>query len=137
MKKRLITSPEQMIELGQKIGSDYHKVLLHGELGAGKTHFTKWFVRNFWIKSDAVQSPTYVYYHEYNKEVLHCDLYRVKDQAILVERGIFDQIDQYENIIIERPCYEELYADNSWIVVEITKTTPSQREVVLRSYIIS
>lgn len=123
-----------MIELGQKIGSDYHKILLHGELWAWKTHFTKWFVRNFGIKSDSVQSPTYVYYHEYNKQVLHCDLYRIKDQSILVERWIFDQIDQYDNIVIEWPCFEKLYADSWRMIVEITKTTPSQREVVLRHY---
>lgn len=38
----LISSPEEMIELGRTlVRSGYKKFGLIGELGAGKTHFTK------------------------------------------------------------------------------------------------
>lgn len=57
-------------------------ILLSGELGAGKTTFTRYFVEALKI-STPVSSPTYVLQHEYKSQdgrtIEHWDLYRVSE----------------------------------------------------------
>ena len=53
--------------------------LLHGELGAGKTTWTRGFVRGLGGDPDDVASPTYAVLHRYDHpagRVFHLDLYR-------------------------------------------------------------
>ena len=38
---KIIATPEQMYQYGYECASIYPKILLNGELGAGKTTFTK------------------------------------------------------------------------------------------------
>lgn len=60
-------------------------ILLHGELGAGKTALARGFVRS--VTADAkleVPSPSFVLVHEYptsdnNMNIYHMDLWRLKD----------------------------------------------------------
>jgi tRNA threonylcarbamoyladenosine biosynthesis protein TsaE len=53
--------------------------LLHGDLGAGKTTWTRGFVRGLGGDPDEVASPTYAVLHRYSVpagRVFHLDLYR-------------------------------------------------------------
>lgn len=68
-------------------------ILLHGELGAGKTCLTRGVARGFGVPADEpVTSPTYALMHHYHGrcDLYHFDLYRLAGTAELDEIG-FDE----------------------------------------------
>lgn len=84
----------------QKIVDDLYHIIkagdwifLHGDLGAGKTLFTKKICEKIEVK-DIVTSPTYtilnVYKSNYNKvqKILHLDLYRIKNPFEICSLGL-------------------------------------------------
>ncbi len=127
----LIHSVDEMIQLWKELGSKYPKILLYGNLWVGKTHFTKWFVQNHQINPEHVTSPTYTYLNEYDTKVLHIDMYRISQSTDLLHKGILDKIENYNNIIIERPKFESDYSDDDRLKVEITKWEWDTREVTI------
>tara|TARA_X000001036_G_scaffold415347_1_gene431393 strand:+ start:390 stop:845 length:456 start_codon:yes stop_codon:yes gene_type:complete len=84
-------------------------IFLIGEIGVGKTTFTRNFI-NYLQKKNAIKqtevlSPTFNLLYEYeikNLKVMHYDLYRIKKEKELNELGIFEE--NYDTIkIIEWP----------------------------------
>ena len=66
-------------------------ILLNGDLGAGKTTFTKGFAAALGVKEN-VTSPTFTIMKEYEgrKKLYHFDLYRILDEQELDELGFDD-----------------------------------------------
>ena len=92
-----------------------HPVLiLKGNLGAGKTTFTQFFLKNIGSK-DEVSSPTYSIVNEYDTPkgtVFHFDLYRMNNINEVFDIGIEEYLDNSYLCIIEWPeIYEEELAD--------------------------
>ncbi|MBP7885477.1 tRNA (adenosine(37)-N6)-threonylcarbamoyltransferase complex ATPase subunit type 1 TsaE [Patescibacteria group bacterium] len=73
------------------------------------------------MNPEHVTSPTYTYLNEYDTKVLHIDMYRISQSTDLLHKGILDKIENYNNIIIERPKFESDYSDDDRLKVEITK----------------
>lgn len=66
-------------------------ILLHGELGTGKTTFTKLLVKHLGGNLDDVTSPTFNLVHQYKTktfDIWHFDLYRLKSKKELYNIGI-------------------------------------------------
>lgn len=88
----------------------YNILLLKGNLGAGKTTFTKSLVKALG-SDDNVDSPTYALVNEYNSpkgKIFHFDLYRVESVEELYDIGIDEYLDSGFLSIIEWPeVYEE------------------------------
>jgi tRNA threonylcarbamoyladenosine biosynthesis protein TsaE len=57
------------------------KILLFGELGAGKTTFSQFLIKNILKDIDYVSSPTFSIMNEYGEDIkiYHADLYRIAD----------------------------------------------------------
>lgn len=83
-----------------------HSVLtLKGNLGAGKTTFTQYLLKNLGSK-DEVSSPTYSIVNEYDTpkgKVFHFDLYRLKNLDEVYDIGIEEYLDSAFLSIIEWP----------------------------------
>lgn len=70
-------------------------ILYEGEMGAGKTAFTKGLAEFFGTESE-VTSPTFALVHEYTGRVpiFHFDLYRISGHDDLYAVGFFDYLDR-------------------------------------------
>ncbi|TRO83317.1 tRNA (adenosine(37)-N6)-threonylcarbamoyltransferase complex ATPase subunit type 1 TsaE [Trichloromonas acetexigens] len=90
------TSPERTRELGKALGrllGPSSVVLLHGELGAGKTCFTQGLARGLEVAEDEpVTSPSYTLMNPYagRLPLYHFDLYRLVSVEDLVDLGFDD-----------------------------------------------
>lgn len=90
-------------------GKDRAFVALYGEMGVGKTAFTRGFCSAFGIKN--VKSPTYTVVNEYagEKKVYHFDFYRIKDEDDLYSIG-FDEYVEGDGYCIGEWCERIPYA---------------------------
>lgn len=120
-----------------KIGEDYAKtlekgdvVLLDGDLGAGKTAFTKGIAKGLGIESE-ILSPTYAYMNDYNGVLYHYDCYRLRSGEDAEALGLTDYfyaggicvIEWSENIIdvlpekVKRVTIEKLSENSRKIIL--------------------
>jgi tRNA threonylcarbamoyladenosine biosynthesis protein TsaE len=77
-------------------------VLLHGDLGAGKTAFVRGLARGAGVSPDDVSSPTFTIVQEYagRMTVYHVDLYRLSP-AEIDDLGLDDLMDSGGVVAIE------------------------------------
>ena len=108
----IIKSLDHLKLISNKIAdniSDKECIFLFGEIGVGKTTFTRNFI-NYLQKQKAVKqtevlSPTFNLLYEYDikdYKVMHYDLYRIKNKNELKQLGIFNE-DTNSIKIIEWP----------------------------------
>jgi tRNA threonylcarbamoyladenosine biosynthesis protein TsaE len=77
--------------------------LLSGELGAGKTAWTRGFVTGLGGNPNQVSSPTYAVLHCYDTpagSVFHLDLYRLGPSGIW-NLGLEERITQADRLVVE------------------------------------
>lgn len=105
---------DETIELGFQIASELIPVhdngplvfALSGELGAGKTQFTKG-IGKYLNVMDIVNSPTYTIINEYMKEkdstlaLVHMDTWRVADSNEFKRSGLQEYLERSEIVAVE------------------------------------
>ena len=88
-------SEEMTFEIGKKLGEKADKgeiICLEGDLGVGKTVFTKGFAEGLDIE-DNIDSPTFTIVQEYLEgriPLYHFDVYRIGDISEMDEIGYED-----------------------------------------------
>lgn len=78
-------------------------ILYSGEMGAGKTHFTKGIARYLGV-SDVVSSPTFALVNEYldgRIPLFHFDLFRIDSFDDLYAIGFFDYLSRGGILAVE------------------------------------
>lgn len=75
------------------------RVVLNGDLGAGKTFFIKAALLSIGIKN--VNSPSFAIVNEYqnNFHIYHFDFYRLKNSSELFDIGWQDYLNDHESIL--------------------------------------
>jgi tRNA threonylcarbamoyladenosine biosynthesis protein TsaE len=88
------SSEEQTGQIGRDLAATLSPgdvVLLHGDLGAGKTAFVKGLAAGLGIPPDEVSSPTFTLIQEYRGgrlRLVHVDLYRLNDPREVEDLGL-------------------------------------------------
>ena len=125
----LIRSPEEMYNYWKSLSNKNKVLLLKWELWAWKTTLIKWFAEWLWINPEKVQSPTYAYVNIYDDKLLHIDMYRLSSYDELIEKGILNQISDFDNVVIEWPKWENELDLEDPLIIQIDKISAQDREV--------
>ncbi len=99
-------SEKETLEFARNMGEKAEPgdvILLHGDLGTGKTVFARGFAAGLGI-TEPVTSPTFTILKEYPSGRLplyHFDVYRVADPDEMEETGFFDYREEGGVLLIE------------------------------------
>ncbi len=111
-------------------------VLLRGDLGAGKTVFSRGFARGLGC-GDTLSSPTYTIVQEYplpgGIRLYHMDLYRIADAGAALGFGVDEFLDDPKAYkLIEWPERIESLLPEGCVTVEITHLGDEERRLRVR-----
>jgi tRNA threonylcarbamoyladenosine biosynthesis protein TsaE len=124
----------------EKIAADFARslkggqcVALHGQMGAGKTHFVRGMVMGLGGEPRTVSSPTYVLLNVYDTgrlTVFHLDAYRVQGPDDFDAIGFTELLDQAGVVVVEWPSrVTALLPDNT---INIYIETPREGARTIR-----
>ena len=118
-------SEKETMDIGYKLGTLIKKgdiVCLEGQLGTGKTAFTKGVAQALGI-AEHITSPTFTIVNEYMGRVplYHFDVYRIPDPDELFEIGFDEYLDGRGIIIIEWANLIKEILPSDYITVKIEK----------------
>ena len=102
----LSPSVEKTVNLGRQLGSLLIKgdiIALIGDLGGGKTWFTKGVATGLGIEPNLIVSPTFTLVNEYQgkQKLIHIDLYRLENSVEILALGIEDYLESEGIVVIE------------------------------------
>lgn len=121
----ILSSVKDTIELGKKLGNLLNPgdiICLRGELGTGKTYFTKGIAAGLKI-DEPITSPTFTIVNEYEGrlKLFHFDVYRVNDIDEISAIGFDEYIFSDAVSIIEWADYIKELIPEECIWVSIYK----------------
>ena len=131
----ITNSPQETEALGQKLGQALPAgtvIAYRGDLGAGKTAFTRGLARGLGIQ-DPVTSPTYTIVNEYlggRVPLFHFDMYRLHSADDLFDIGWDDYLERQGICAVE---WSENVAEalEDPLTVTICKTGEESRKITL------
>lgn len=133
MAKYISKSVEDTYALARKIAERLkggEVILLNGNLGAGKTTFTKGLAKALGI-DEVVTSPTFTFMKEYKGRLslYHFDMYRAEDEDELYELGLSDYLYADGVCVIEWNKFESV---PNPIVIDVKTIGEEEREFDVR-----
>lgn len=138
MKKKISNSAEETKRLGYELGLllKYEPkvvILLDGDLGSGKTTFTKGLALGLGIET-IVNSPSYTIMKKYQSKdrlrtLYHLDLYRLDGEGS--DFDLEEYIDGMGMVVVEWPYQVESLLPKDHLLVKINKTGLDTREIII------
>ena len=135
--EKITNSEEETVELATTLARSLKfpaVVTLTGDLGAGKTVFSRGFARALGVQGP-ISSPTFTIVQEYEIEggtLYHMDLYRISSDEEAISFGIEEFLNDKSAInLIEWPQRLTWLLPDSVIPVEISHVSEFQRMVKL------
>ncbi|RSL29288.1 tRNA (adenosine(37)-N6)-threonylcarbamoyltransferase complex ATPase subunit type 1 TsaE [Salibacterium salarium] len=130
------TSPEDTAKIAGIIGRHLESgdiLTLTGDLGAGKTHFTKGLAAALGVER-IVNSPTFTIIKEYNGRLplYHMDVYRL-DEEEADELGIEEYLESEGICVIEWPEKIKDILPEDRLEITITRENETNRDLHLKS----
>lgn len=131
-------SPEETFALGKRLGEALQPrdfVGLTGQLGAGKTLFSRGVADGAGVPLDDVSSPTYSIVQSYRGRLTlhHADLYRLTSEDDLYATGYFDLLETEGAWLVEWIDHVASAAPDDALRVTIEVLAPERRRFVLKS----
>ena len=139
MARYILDSVEETIELGRKMGSQLKVpviIKLDGEMGAGKTHFTKGLALGLGIEDD-ITSPTFSILNIYTGESMslyHIDAYRIKTLEEALDAGLAEVFSEEGVVVLEWGDILEPFFDDRLINIKIDDLGDSSRELIIEGW---
>lgn len=131
-------SSEDTIARGREIGARLAApllILLSGDLGAGKTTFTKGLASGFGAASEEeITSPTFTLVHRYSGArvpVYHVDLYRIEGARDLHTLGLEDVFAETAIVIVEWPDRLKMHHDWAVVRVHLEHVADDARKIII------
>ena len=128
-------SPEETEKIGEKLAQKLTPgtvLAYRGDLGAGKTAFTRGLARGLGIP-DRVTSPTFTIVNEYcgERELIHFDMYRLNDSDELFDIGWEDYLARGAVCAVEwsEKVDDAFYGDET--IVRIEKLGDTERKITI------
>jgi len=128
-------SPEETERLGEQLAKQLHAgdvIAFYGDLGAGKTAFTRGLARGLGI-SEPVTSPTYTIVNEYlggNMPLFHFDMYRLGSADELFDIGWEDYLERGGICAVEWSEHVEEALEGA-VRVSICRMDDTGREILI------
>ena len=134
----LSNSPANTFNFGRQVGGKLKAgsiVALIGELGCGKTLFTRGICVGLGVPERQVNSPTFAFVNEYlgRLPVSHIDLYRIGDIAEEFDIGILDYLAKADSGVIVLEWAEKALSllPNNYLQVQFEVLSIRKRRLVL------
>lgn len=137
-----INEEKELADIADLVLTNYpeHKlILLHGDLGAGKTTLVKSFLKNLGYDG-MVQSPTYGIVNEYlfvheqvEQKVFHIDLYRINQVSELVEFGFEEYLMQDARVFVEWPDIGNDYYPEEYVQIHLSLDGDKGRKISIKA----
>ena len=128
-------STEETKRLAIELAGKVHKgsvLALYGNLGSGKTTFTRYFVEALGL-NNRVQSPTFVVARKYGY-VNHVDLYRLTDENEAKDIGIEEILTDSDSItLIEWPEIIENILPEKTIKIYFEYIDENTRKIAIKN----
>ena len=129
---------EETISLGRRLGSILKGgeiLALEGDLGAGKTTFTKGLAEGLGIPA-TVFSPTFTLIHEYFGPInlYHIDLYRISEDEAIGDLGIEEYFDSGGVCVIEWSERLGSWTPEERLEIKIECIGDDERNIVLTAF---
>ena len=137
----ITNSPEETESIGKKLSEFFFNkgikkvfVALYGDMGVGKTAFTRGFAST--LSLGGVRSPTYTIVNEYRSgtlPVFHFDMYRIEDEDDLASIGFYDYLEKDGYCICEwsENITSEIPSDAISVTIKKTNKTDEEREILI------